>query len=164
MSQVTSENPDSSKDDSTEDKKDIAIYQLQKNQLDQKKQIQLCFNLNLQSNSGMLLLKNKELAQSGEITIEDIPEGPEKECFETDVGEWTISDLHRAAGIGDIERVKFLTKYGSNINAMNARKWTPLHYASFDGSMDVVEHLAAKGANLDAKTIIGATPLFFAAS
>ena len=75
LSQVTSENPDSSKDDSTEDKKDIAIYQLQKNQLDQKKQIQLCFYLNLQSNSGMLLLKNKELAQSGKITIEDIPEG-----------------------------------------------------------------------------------------
>ena len=75
LSQVTSENPDSSKNDSTEDKKDIAIYQLQKNQLDQKKQIQLCFYLNLQSNSGMLLLKNKELAQSGKITIEDIPEG-----------------------------------------------------------------------------------------
>ena len=34
LSQVTSENPDSSKNDSTEDKKDIAIYQLQKNQLE----------------------------------------------------------------------------------------------------------------------------------
>ena len=103
LSQVTSENPDSSRNDSTVDKKDIAIYQLQKNQIDQKKQIQLCFYLNLQSNSGMLLLKNKELAQSGEITIEDIPESPGKNSFENNVGEWTDSDLHRAANVGDIE-------------------------------------------------------------
>ena len=56
-------------------KKTLPYTSCKKINLSQKKQIQLCFYLNLQSNSGMLLLKNKELAQSGEITIEDIPEG-----------------------------------------------------------------------------------------
>ena len=69
----------------------------------------------------------------------------------------------RPASSPDVERVEFLTKYGSTIEAMNARKWTPLHAASFDGHKDVVEHLAAKGANLDAKTIDGSTPLIYAA-
>jgi hypothetical protein len=71
LSAVLSEKPHSSPNESTEIEEitDKAIFQLQKNLLDQKKQIQLCFYLDLKSNSGMLFVEDKELAQSGKITI-----------------------------------------------------------------------------------------------
>ena len=53
------------------------------------------------------------------------------------VGEWTDSDLCKATDNGDVERTKFLMKYGSNIEGMNARKMTPLHFASKNGHEEV---------------------------
>ena len=77
----------------TKEAMELAIFQLQKLSLEITDQIKLAMYLNLQSNTGMLLLSNKEVAQSGEVTVQDIPEGPEKEDFELYVGEWTSTDL-----------------------------------------------------------------------
>ena len=147
----------------TKEEMELAIFQLQKISLKKKEQIKLAMYLNLQRNTGMLLLSNKEIAQSGEVTVQDIPEGPEKKDFEMHVGEWTMTDLMKAATIGDLDRTKFLTKYGSKIDAMDARKWTALHYASFFGHLEIAEHLIANGAKVDAKTIHDRTPLIYAA-
>ena len=54
-------------------------------------------------------------------TCTDIPEGPWKKSFGLRVGEWTDSELHTAANLGDLKRAKFLIKYGSKIDAKNAR-------------------------------------------
>ena len=75
LSQVTSENPDSSKNDSTEDKKDIAIYQLQKNQLEPEETDPALLLSEPSIKLWYAPVEEQELAQSGEITIEDIPEG-----------------------------------------------------------------------------------------
>ena len=46
---------------------DFARYLLQKNMLEQVDQIKLCMTLNLKSNCGMLLLKNKDLTKSKSV-------------------------------------------------------------------------------------------------
>ena len=46
---------------------DFARYLLQKNMLGQVDQIKLCMTLNLKSNCGMLLLKNKDLTKSKSV-------------------------------------------------------------------------------------------------
>ncbi len=71
-----------------------------------------------------------------------------------------ISPIHAAAYLGDIEKVRTLTKEGADVNA----KWnsdTPLCVAVDGGQMDIVELLIAKGADVNAGD--DSTPLHMAA-
>ena len=67
--------------------------------------------------------------------------------------------IHRAAMNGNIEAVKQHLDAGTDVNAKDVSKWTPLHYAAFYGHKVVAELLIAEGADVNAKTKSGFTPL-----
>ncbi len=70
--------------------------------------------------------------------------------------------IHDAVGTGNIEAVKKYLAAGTDVNAKDKYKWTPLHNAATQGHKEVVELLIAKGADVNAKEVDGWTPLFFA--
>ena len=59
--------------------------------------------------------------------------------------------IHRAAMNGNIEAVKQHLAAGTDVNAKDVSKWTPLHYAAFYGHKVVAELLIAEGADVNAK-------------
>lgn len=69
--------------------------------------------------------------------------------------------LHHAAGYGPIENLQLLIDKGTDINAQNRRRSTPLHWAI--NSEAKVRLLLSKGANVNAKQVEGRTPLYLAA-
>jgi len=58
--------------------------------------------------------------------------------------------LHKAAHIGDVDRILQLVKAGENIEAKDSSGRTPLHVAAFASHDDSVEALAKAGADLNA--------------
>ena len=60
---------------------------------------------------------------------------------------------------GNIEAVKQHLDAGTDVNAKDVIKRTPLHYAAFYGHKVVAELLIAEGADVNAKTKSGFTPL-----
>ncbi len=71
--------------------------------------------------------------------------------------------IHQAAETGNIEAVKQHLAAGTDVNAKNMRKWTPLHWAAFSGHKEIAELLIAKGADVNAKTADGGKPpLYYA--
>ena len=57
-------------------------------------------------------------------------------------------DIHEAARTGNIEAVKQHLADGTDVNAKNERRWTPLHIAAVEGHKEITELLIAKGARL----------------
>ena len=55
---------------------------------------------------------------------------------------------HQAAFDGNIEAVKQHLAAGTDVNAKNERRWTPLHIAAVEGHKEITELLIAKGARL----------------
>jgi hypothetical protein len=70
---------------------------------------------------------------------------------------WT--DLHKAALVGNAERVKELLKKGANPNVQDEYGWTPLHEAALLGRVDVVKLLLEHGADPTVKDGRWKTPL-----
>ncbi len=70
---------------------------------------------------------------------------------------WT--DLHKAAFVGDVERVKELLKKGADPNAQDEKGQTPLHEAAFWGRVGVVKLLLVYGAGPTVKDKDRNTPL-----
>ena len=71
--------------------------------------------------------------------------------------------IHEAAGSGgNIEAVKQHLAAGTDVNAKNRDKWTPLHTAASTGRKEIAELLIAKGADVSAKNKYGYTPLHHA--
>ena len=58
--------------------------------------------------------------------------------------------LHRAAGEGDLARVKALLAEGYPIDRFDDLSWTPLHHAARNEHLEVVRHLIAAGADVNA--------------
>ena len=85
------------------------------------------------------------------------------------------SELHKAAGAGDIKAVKRHLAGGADVNGPDRRGWiplhqkdvkknrsggwTPLHYAAYGGHKEIAELLIANNADVDAKDQHGTTPL-----
>ena len=67
-----------------------------------------------------------------------------------------------AANKGNIEAVKQHLDAGTDVNAKDSARWTPLHYAAANGHKEVVELLIARGADVNAKDVNGGTPLHIA--
>ena len=57
-------------------------------------------------------------------------------------------DIWEAATDGNIEAVKQHLADGTDVNAKNERRWTPLHIAAVEGHKEITELLIAKGARL----------------
>ena len=72
--------------------------------------------------------------------------------------------IHRAAYMGHLEIVKFLTENGGNVNAKNNVGATPTHNAISKGHLEIVKLLIEKGAEIDAKNNKDMTPIHIAAS
>jgi len=69
--------------------------------------------------------------------------------------------IHDAAEDGNIEVVKQHIAAGTDVNAMNNERKTPLHDAAREGNKEVAELLIAKGADVNAKDIFDGTPLHY---
>mmetsp|Transcript_646 Transcript_646/g.659 ORF Transcript_646/g.659 Transcript_646/m.659 type:complete len:423 (+) Transcript_646:139-1407(+) len=77
--------------------------------------------------------------------------------------DFSQSDLHKAAGLGDLQQVKLLMKtQGYLLHAKDENQWQPIHEAVRGGHTEVVKFLVQQGADLSAKTATGATPLWWA--
>ncbi|MEM2677506.1 MAG: ankyrin repeat domain-containing protein, partial [Thermofilaceae archaeon] len=74
-----------------------------------------------------------------------------------------MSELHKAAEEGDLQRVKKLVENGANVNAKDEYGSTPLYLAVLNGHLELARFLVEKGANVNAKDIVGWTPLHIAA-
>lgn len=72
--------------------------------------------------------------------------------------------LHRASYGGHKDCIKYLLKYGANIEAKTTDGWTPLHCAARWNNIEVAEYLLERGADINAKSSGGNTPLHLAAS
>ena len=70
--------------------------------------------------------------------------------------------IHAAAADGNIEAVKRHLAAGTDVNAKNGERCTPLHLAAGEGHMDIAELLVTKGADVSAKDEEGETPLDWA--
>lgn len=76
----------------------------------------------------------------------------------------SYTPLHRASYSGHRDCVKYLLKYGANIEAKTSEDWTPLHCAVRWNNIVVAEYLVNVGANVNAKSNGGNTPLHIVAS
>ncbi len=57
------------------------------------------------------------------------------------------TDLHKAALLGDAEKVKELLKKGTDPNIRDEKGQTPLHIAASGGNVDVVKLFLERGAD-----------------
>ena len=67
--------------------------------------------------------------------------------------------IHNAARTGDIEAVKQHIAAGTDVNAKDWSKMTPLYYAVLIRRTEIVELLISNGANVNTKDKKGFTPL-----
>jgi ankyrin repeat protein len=72
------------------------------------------------------------------------------------------SELHVAAGQGNLDKVKSLLNKGKKIDERDKNNLTPLHYAAAAAQLEVVKYLISKGANINAQDSRGKTPLHYA--
>jgi ankyrin repeat protein len=78
------------------------------------------------------------------------------------------SELFDAIDRGDADRVRALIAQGADVNATDARGWTPVACATYNaernrGDPDIVQALVDAGANVEAKIGYGIRPLMLAA-
>ncbi len=71
-------------------------------------------------------------------------------------------NIHEAARTGNIEAVKQHIAAGTDVNAKNEDRMTPLHGVAFTGQNEIAELLIANGADVNAKDKEGKTPLDWA--
>jgi len=72
----------------------------------------------------------------------------------------SLTTVHRAAQIGDVDRVAFLVReYGDLLQATNKYGMTPLHYAAMAGHVDVCRVLSDLGADWTIQNNLGQTSL-----
>ncbi len=74
------------------------------------------------------------------------------------------SELHAAAGQGDLAKVTSLLSKGKEVDEKDENGLTPLHYAAATAKLDIVKYLVARGANVDSRDSRGKTPLHYAAA
>ena len=76
-----------------------------------------------------------------------------------------IQEIHKAAGSGDMAKVKLLLKSNPElVKAVDNHSATPLHHAVNDHQKAVVEVLLANKADINVQDDAGRTPLFRAVS
>lgn len=78
----------------------------------------------------------------------------------TSVDRQRRTELHYAAGNGDVARVQALLSNGEDPNAQDSQGWSPLHFAAQASSSSVTEALLAAGASTELKDSYGNTALF----
>ena len=87
----------------------------------------------------------------------------------TIVSRTTKKKVHHATALwaactgGHIEIVKYLVKFGADVNKTTLTRSTPLRGASFHGFLPVMEYLLQKGADINTPNCIGQSPLCIAA-
>jgi ankyrin repeat protein len=70
------------------------------------------------------------------------------------------TDLHYAAGEGDLAKVRTLLAFGAQVDVPDDNGWTPLHFAAQAHAVPIAETLLAAGASVDSRDSHGNTPLF----
>lgn len=76
-----------------------------------------------------------------------------------------VHNIHEAAGIGDVEKVRqFLAADASLIDQEAMSGGMPLHWAAVNGKLEVVRALIEAGADVNARDNGGETPLHWAAA
>ena len=70
--------------------------------------------------------------------------------------------IHQAAAKGNIEAVKQHIAAGTDVNAKDWSKMTPLHQAALYNRKEIAELLIAAGADVNAKGAGGSTPIDWA--
>jgi uncharacterized protein len=69
------------------------------------------------------------------------------------VARGAVLDLHAAAAVGDVSRIRKLLENGAaSIGSVAADGWTALHLAAFFGRTDAVEELLTRGADVHARS------------
>ena len=99
------------------------------------------------------LLKNEE----GNLLILPVELVPEAATPKPPTAKSPSRSIHRAAMNGNIEAVKQHLAAGTDVNAKDVIKWTPLHYTAYYGHKVVAELLIAKGADVNLKGESGRT-------
>ena len=69
------------------------------------------------------------------------------------------SNLHYAAGDGELAAVEKLLAAGADVNLQDKQGWAPLHFAAQACSEEIVACLLAHGAAVDLEDAFGNTPL-----
>lgn len=80
--------------------------------------------------------------------------------FKSKLDEFGRSELHYAAGDGDVAQSEKLVRKGLDVNLADKNGWTPLHFAAQSQAPEVATLLLNAGAHVDPKDIHGNTPLF----
>ena len=74
------------------------------------------------------------------------------------------SALHSASGEGHLQVVRYLLRYGVDVNLRDSGLETPLLLACWNGHFDVIQCLLEHGADVDLRDQFQQTPLILAAS
>lgn len=75
-----------------------------------------------------------------------------------------VSDIHRAACLGDVDRVRSLLDQGMHVDLKDELGWTPLYWAALMGQKEVGQLLISREANVNITNKQGLTPLRMVAS
>jgi len=71
----------------------------------------------------------------------------------------SATDLHRAAGRGDVAQITRLLDRGADIEARSELGFTPLHGAAQEGQSRAITTLLGRGAKIESRDMFGFTPL-----
>jgi hypothetical protein len=75
------------------------------------------------------------------------------------VGKMALTSMHVAAMMGRIDALTWLLKQGGDVNARDARDFTPAHFAALDEKSDALDYLESVGADIHSKNRFRATPI-----